>query len=162
MTRELQGHGSWRLPFPELGDWREVAVEVVAPAEGAEFLRVMIHVDGPCRVWVDDFQVLELDAQGAARPILRDGLPPQHPLYKQWIELYHGAGRPYLQFGEAIPPPKVEPAGALQVGAFRAADGTQTVIAVNATDTAQQATLRGHGKSKRVELQPSQVKLLPW
>lgn len=162
LTQELQSRGSWRLPFPEPGDWREVAVEVVAPAEGAEFLRVMIHIDGPCRVWIDDFRVLELDAQGVARPILRDGLPPQHRLYKQWIELYHGAGRPYLQFGEAIPPPKVEPAGALQVGAFRAADGTQTVIAVNPTDTAQQATLRGHGKLKRVGLQPSQVKLLPW
>ena len=36
--------------------------------------------------------------------------------------------------------------GALQVGAFRAADGTQTVIAVNATDTAQLFTDALHGR----------------
>ena len=102
-------------------DWHEVSVDVVVPAEGADMLRVMIHVDGPCRVWVDDFQVAEVDAQGTARPIVRDGLPSQHQLYKQWIELYHGRGRPYLQFGVAIPPPTVEPTGAVEVGAFRAA-----------------------------------------
>jgi len=162
LTRELQSRGSWRLPFPAPGDWREVAVDVVVPAEGAEFLRVMIHADGPCRVWVDDFQVLECDAQGTTRPILRDGLPSQHALYKEWIELYHGEGRPYLQFGAAIPPPSVDPAGALHIGAFHAADGTQAVIAVNAADAARQATLRWGGQSRRVELQPSEVKLLPW
>jgi hypothetical protein len=163
LTRDLQSRGSWRLPFPEPGDWRDVSVDVVVPAEGAEFLRVMIHVAEPCRVWVDDLQVLEWDAQGTAwRPVLRDGLPPQHALYKAWIELYHGEGRPYLQFGEAIPPPTVEPGGALHVGAFRAADGSQTVIAVNATDTAQQATLRRDGRSRRIELMPSDVKLLSW
>jgi len=124
-------------------------------------LRVKIHVDGPCRVWVDDFQVAEVDTQGAARTIMRDGLPSQHPLYKQWIELYHGRGRPYLQHGVAIPPPTVEPIGAVQVGAFRAADGSETAIAVNPTDTTQQATLQWEGKSKRVELMPSEVKLLP-
>jgi glycosyl hydrolase family 30 len=122
---------------------------------------VMIHVDGPCRVWVDDFRVMEVDAQGTARPIVRDGLPSQHQLYGQWIELYHGGGRPYLQHGVAIPPPTVEPTGAVEVGAFRAADGSEAVIAVNATDTTQQATLRWDGKSKRVELMPSEVKLLP-
>jgi hypothetical protein len=124
-------------------------------------LRVMIHVDGPCRVWVDDFRVAELDAQGTARPIVREGLPPQHDLYKQWIGLYHGSGRPYLQFGEAIPPPIVEPAGAVQVGAFRAADGSEAVIAVNATDSARQATLRWGSRSDRIELMPSEMKLVP-
>jgi hypothetical protein len=103
-----------------------------------------------------------LDAQGTARPFLRDGLPPQHRLYEQWIELYHDAGRPYLQFGVAIPPPTVEPAGALHVGAFRAADGSQIVIAVNATDKAQQATLRRDGQSRHIELIPFEVKMLPW
>ncbi len=120
----------------------------------------MIHVEGPCRVWVDDFRVSELDARGVARPIVRDGLPPQHDLYKQWIDLYHGIGRPYLQFGEAIPPPTVEPAEALRVGAFRAEDGSQAAIVVNAADASRQATLRWDGRSKRIDLMPSEVKLL--
>lgn len=133
---------------------------MVVPDEGAEVLRVMIHIDGPCRVWVDDFRVAEVDAQGTARSIVRDGLPSQHDLYEQWIALYHNTGRPYLQFGEAIPPPVVEPAGAIQVGAFRAADGSEAVIAVNATDTARQATLRWGSGSHRIELMPSAVQLI--
>jgi hypothetical protein len=125
-------------------------------------LRVMIHVEGPCRVWVDDFRVVEVDAHGTTRPMVRDGLPAQHQLYTQWIELYHGRGRPYLQFGAAIPPPIVEPVEAIQVGAFRAADGSEAAVVVNATDTTQQATLRWDGESKRMELMPSEVRLLPW
>jgi hypothetical protein len=160
LGKELKSFGSWRLPFPEPGDWREVSTDVVMPSEGAEIVRVMIHVAGPCRVWVDDFRVAEVDAQGTPRPIVRDGLPPQHDLYKQWIALYHGAGRQYLQFGEAIPPPTVEPPGALQVGAFRAPDGSEAAIAVNPTDAPRPATLRRDGKSSRVELKPSEVKLL--
>ncbi|MCY2989979.1 MAG: DUF6259 domain-containing protein [Planctomycetota bacterium] len=161
LTRELKSLGSWRLPFPEPGDWREVSADVMVPNQGAEMLRVMIQVEGPCRVWVDDFRVAEVDAQGTAQPIVRDGLPSQHQLYKQWIELYHGAGRAYLQFGVAIPPPSVEPAGAVQVGAFRAADGSEAVIAVNVTDATRQATLGWQGKSRPIELMPSAVKLLP-
>ncbi len=41
-----QSLGAWRLPFPEPGDWRKVSAEVAAPAQGAEVLRVMIHVEG--------------------------------------------------------------------------------------------------------------------
>ena len=161
LARDLKSRGSWKLPFPEPGDWQEVSTDVVVPVEGAEMLRVMIHVDGPCRVWVDDFRVMEVDAQGTVRPIVCDGLPSQHQLYKQWIELYHGDGRPYLQHGVAIPPPTEEPTGAVKVGAFRAADGSEAVIAVNATDKTQQATLRWNDKSKRVELTAFEVKLIP-
>jgi len=160
LTRELKSRGSWQLPFPAAGDWQEVSTEVVVPAEGAELLRVMIHVEGPCRVWVDDFQVQEVDAQGTARPIMHGGLPAQHQLYTQWVELYHGDGRPYLQFGVAIPPPAVEPVGAVTVGAFRAEDGSEAVIAVNATDAARQAVLRWTGASRTIELAPAEVRLL--
>jgi hypothetical protein len=66
---------------------------------------------------------MEVDVHGTARPIVRYGLPSQHQLYKQWIRLYHGAGRPYLRHGVAIPPPTVE---AVKAGAFRAADGRET------------------------------------
>ena len=162
LGKGLKGLGSWRLPFPKPGDWHEVSTDAIVPAEGAEVLRVMIHVVGPCRVWVDDFRVAELDAQGTARPIVRDGLPAQHQLYKQWVDLYHGSGRPYLQLGAAIPPPAVEPAGTVQIGAFRAQDGSEAVIAVNATDATRQATLRRDGKSRRIALKPSEVKLLSW
>lgn len=170
LTRELQSRGGWRLPFPEPGEWHEVSADVALPAEGADMLRVMIHVEGPCRVWVDDFRVAELDAQGVPRPMMRQGLPAQHDLYTQWIALYHGAGRPYLQFGEAIPPPAIELAGELaggvqiggvQIGAFRAADGSEAAIVVNATDAPCQTTLRWGERANRLELKPGEVRLLP-
>jgi len=160
LTHDLKSRGSWQLPFPAPGDWQQVTAEVVVPAEGAEVLRVMIHVEGPCRVWVDDLQVQEVDAQGTARPIMNSGLPPQHQLYKQWVDVYHGEGRPYLQFGVSIPPPAVEPPGAVAVGAFRADDSSDAVIVVNATDATRQAVLRWGGQSMRVELAASEVKLL--
>ena len=160
LGRELKGLGSWRLPFPQPGEWRNVSADVVVPVEEAEMLRVMIQVKGPCRVWVDDFRVTELDANGTARPIVREGLPSQHDLYMQWVRLYRGEGRPYLQLGVAIPPPSVEPAAAIRVGAFRAPDGSEAVIAVNPSDVQRQATLRWGGKSRRVEFMPAEVKLL--
>jgi len=161
LGKELKSLGSWRLPFPEPGDWREVSADVTVPAEGAEMLRVMIHVEGPCRAWVDDFRVAEVDAHGTARPIVREGLPPQHDLYRQWIGLYHGEGRPFLQFGVAIPPPSVEPAGAVRVGVFRGEDGSEAAIAVNDSDVPKEATLRRGAGSQRVKFAPWEVKLLP-
>jgi hypothetical protein len=161
LGKNLTGLGSWWLPFPDPGDWREVTTDVVVPASGAEMLRVMIHVEGPCRVWVDDFRVAEVDAAGAARPLVLEGLPPQHDLYKQWVQLYHGPGRPYLQLGEAIPPPAVAPDDAVRVGAFRAADGSMAVVVVNASDRLQQATLQWRDWSKRIQLAPWEVTLLP-
>lgn len=160
LGKELKGLGSWRLPFPAPGDWQEVSTDVVIPGEGADFLRVMINVEGPCRVWVDDFRVLEYGPDGAPRPIVREGLPPQHELYRQWVALYHGEGRPYLQLGEAVPPPAVEPPGAFRVGAFRAEDGSEAVIAVNDSDAPRAATLRKGGWSQRVELAPLEVELV--
>lgn len=160
LGKGLSGHGSWRLEFPAPGDWREVSADVVIPAEGADLLRVMINAEGPCRLWVDDFSVAELGDDGAARPIVREGLPPQHELYRQWIGLYHGEGRPYLQHGEAVPPPNVEPCGAVRVGAFRAADGSEAVIAVNDSDSRRMATLQKDGWSHRVELAPMEVRLI--
>ncbi len=159
-NQKMKSRGSWKLPFPEPGDWREVSVDVVVPAEPAEVVRVMIRAEGPCRIWVDDFRVAELDAQGTAMPIMRDGLPSQHQLYKQWVDLYHGVGRPYLQFGTAIAPPLVEPAESLYVGAFRAPDGSEAVIVVNAANETRQATFRRRGKSARVKLAASEARLL--
>jgi hypothetical protein len=161
LSRELRSRGSWRLPFPTAGDWHDVSTDVTVPATGADIVRVMIHVEGPCRVWVDDFRVDEVDFDGAVHPIVGDGLPAQHRLYQQWIALYHGAGRPYLQLGAAVPPPRAEPAGSVHVGAFRAVDGREAIIVANAKDTRQEVTLLSTGRSVRVSLGPLEMKLLP-
>lgn len=160
LGKELKGFGSWKLPFPAPGAWREVSADVVIPAAGADLLRVMINAEGPCRLWVDDFGVAEVGEDGVARAIMREGLPPQHDLYRQWVALYHGDGRPYLQFGEAVSPPVADPPGAVRSGAFRAGDGSEAVIVVNESDARRAATLRKGGWSHRVDLAPMEVKLI--
>jgi len=46
-------------------------------------------------------------------------------------------------------------------GELKLAGGSEAVIAMNVTETTRQATLRWDGRSRRVELMPSEVKLLP-
>jgi hypothetical protein len=156
----LKSHGSWKLPFPAPGEWQEVSAEI-EPAADAKVVRIMIHVEGACRVWVDDVRLLEILADGATRPPMRDGLPPQHDLYRRWVALYHGEGRPFLQMGVSLPPPAADPPGRLALGAFRAPDGREAVIAVNASDAPHAAALRRAGFERRVEFGPWEVKLIP-
>lgn len=160
LGKGLVSRGSWRLPFPAPGEWRAVSADVAVPGEGAETLRVMIHVEGPCRVWVDDFQVAEVGADGVARPIVREGLPPQHDLYSQWVKLYHGEGRPYLEFGMAVPPPVVEPAAEMKIGAFRSSDGSEAAIAVNASNSPRTVILRWSEGPRSISFAPWEVKLI--
>lgn len=157
---ELKSAGSWKLPFPAPGDWKETAADVVIPPKGADTLRVMIHVGGPCQVWADDFAVSELGPDGVARPLVRDGLPSQHDLYRQWIQLYHGEGRRYLQFGQAVPPPPMESGGPVSVGSFRAEDGSVATIAVNRSDGPQTVAFRLNGQPRSVPFGPWDVKLV--
>jgi hypothetical protein len=91
---------------------------------------------------------------------MRDGLPPQHDLYRRWVALYHGEGRPFLQMGASLPPPVADPPGRLALGAFRAPDGREAVIAVNASDAPHAATLRRAGLARREAFGPWEVKLL--
>lgn len=120
----------------------------------------MIHLEGPCRVWIDDVSLAEVRADGTTGPAMNPGLPPQHDLYRQWIALYHGEVRPFLQMGVSLPPPTAEPRGELALGAFRAPDGREAVIAVNASGAPHSATLRRAGREHRVEFGPWEVKLL--
>ena len=73
-----------------------------------------------------------------------DGLPPQDEFYKQWIDLYHGAGRPYRVW-QGDHAACLGTSGAQRLGAFRAPDGSDAVIVVNAAGTKRQATLCWHG-----------------
>lgn len=155
----MVSRGSWTLPFPAPGDWREVSAEIEPPAD-AKVIRMMIHIEGASRVWVDDVCLSEILADGTARPLMHDGLPPQHDLYSRWVALYHGEGRPFLQMGVSLPPPFADPPGRLALGAFRAPDGREAVIAVNASDAPHSTTLRRAGTEQRVEFGPWVVKLV--
>ena len=81
-----------RRAFPTPGDWADAGVEFTMPPE-ATFLRIMVHVNGPCRLWIDDL-VLDERVDGEWQPLLHQGLPPEHDFVKQWVGLFHGDGRP--------------------------------------------------------------------
>ena len=170
LTPNLASKGSWRIPFPASGDWADASVEFTMPPE-ATFLRVMVHVNGPCRLWIDD---LALDEQVDEKwqPLLHQGLPPEHDFVKQWVELFHGDGRPYLMLGKMIRPPKLiapaPPAGArppfspIMLNAFRALDGSEAVIIVNATDEEQTVRFEWRQETRALQLAPWTMRLVKY
>jgi hypothetical protein len=159
-----------RLAFPAAGaGWTRGSAEFTVP-EGAAMLRIMIHIEGKAKVWVDDMTLEEVLPDGLPRAALRPNTPPDHKLMRRWVELYHGEGRPYLQFGRMLHPPKLaaetivwrgnKPFSAVQHNAWRAPDGSESVIAVNATSTQQLATLHWKGREHRLVLKVGDAVLI--
>ena len=129
----------------------------------------MIHVEDKAKVWVDDMTLEEVLPDGATRVAMRPETPPDYKLMKRWVELYHGEGRPYLEFGRMLHPPKLaadaivwhgKPMCAVQHNAWRAPDGSEAVIAVNATLAKQTATLEWKGREHRLALEPGDAVLI--
>jgi hypothetical protein len=135
----------------------------------ASFLRIMLHVGGPCQLWIDDVK-LEAQRDGQWQPLMQLGLPPEHEFIKQWVELFHGQGRPYLLLGTMIRPPQmIEPTPAIGApspfdpimrSAFRAPDGSEAAIVANATDAAQHVRFRWHENIQTLQLDPWTLRLV--
>ncbi len=169
LTKELSSKGSWRIPFPARGDWAAGSVEFTMPRD-ATFLRIMLHVVGPCKVWVDDVILEERIAGDRWQPLLQPGLPPDHAFVKQWVELFHGAGRPYLLLGTMLHPPQlIEPApvpgppppfAPIMLNAFRALDGSQAVVVANATQQKQAVRFRWQRQERSLVLDPWTLQLV--
>jgi len=166
LTQKLKSMGGARLPYGPVGDWRHQAVELTIP-EKADFVRIMIHVNGTCRLWVDDIRLEEREGD-KWRSVLHSGLPSEHDLVKQWVELFHGEGRPYLLLGRMLHPPKlIEPVTAPNVterdvfiNAFRAPDDSEAAVAVNASASAQRTRFEWQGKEHVFTLGPSEIRLI--
>lgn len=168
LTPDLGSKGAWHIPFPAPGEWTERSVEFTMPAEAA-FLRIMLHVVGPCQLWIDDVR-LESQIDGQWQPLMQPGLPPEHAFITQWVELFHGAGRPYLLLGTMIHPPQLiapvpepgerAPFPAIMLNAYRAPDGSEAAIVANATDKVQQVQFRWHDTTRTLELPPWSLRLV--
>ncbi len=167
LTRALEARGSWRLPFPPAdGQWHQVSAPFTTPAD-ADFLRIMIHVSGDARVWVDDLAVVEPDTGRVAEV---DAAPADHDLVRQWSALFHGEGRPYLLHGRMLHPPPLEsdtvaygggrPVPAILHNAFRAADGSEAVVLANVTNVPRTGRLHWRGEVRSVTLAPQEVSLV--
>ncbi|MCX6902469.1 MAG: hypothetical protein NTW03_03085 [Verrucomicrobia bacterium] len=173
---------SGHLPFPAAGaGWQKVFSDFTIP-EGAERLRIMINVVGAAQAWADDLTVEEILSDGGTKPVVFSGASPAAALMKRWVQLYHGEGRPWLEFGRLLHPPTLNCATqiyeALSRGkndtvvrtprnlpvvlhnAFRAPDGTEAVVLANTSLAPQQVTLEWHGKTLSLDLPPADAMLV--
>lgn len=165
----LEHRTGGRLPMPAPGaDWSRAEAEFTVPSD-VEMLRIMIHVNGLAKVWVDDLLLEEVREDGTAVAAMRSRSSVEQVLMKRWVALYHGEGRPWLQFGRTLHPPRLicatithqnKSIPAVLHNAFRAPDGKDAVILANATAERQAATLNWQGKEIPLDLGPAEILLM--
>lgn len=148
--------------------WMQSSADFVMPTDAIR-MRIMIHADNLMKMWVDDLVFEEVRSDGSTVPVRLSGEPPLHNFMKQWVALYHGEGRPYLEFGRMLHPPLLMCARitrnnfslpAVQHNAYRGPDGSEAVILANATRDRQTATLRWQGRTQNVELAREEIRLI--
>ena len=101
----MQALESWQIPYPaNQPQWTRGQVDFSLP-EGTTSLRVMLRLEGPGAVWLDDLKLEEVLSDGALAEVHRPDFPIDHRFMRAWIELYHGQGRPYLALGRMLHPP---------------------------------------------------------
>jgi len=169
LTPDLKSKGGWGISFARSQGWSEGHAQFTVPA-GASFLRIMIHVHGRCRLWVDDAVIEEALPDGRWRPLMHSGLPGEHDLARQWVELFHGEGRPYLLLGRMLHPPKLllptavsdshKPFPPILLSAYRAPNGSDAAVAVNVTDEAQDVRFRWRGKTWELRMDTWEARLV--
>jgi hypothetical protein len=100
---------------------------------------------------------------------MRPEVPPEHELMRQWVDLFAGEGRPYLLHGRMLHPTSLEVEHAPETtdgmpavmrNAFRAPDGSEAAVVVNATDEPVHVKLTWHGKARSLELAAWEVRLV--
>lgn len=161
--------GVGRIPLPEAGaGWVRRSADFTVPA-GSDTLRIMIHVAGPARVWVDGVTLEAVRPDGSLAEVRRSYDPSDREFMRRWVELYHGAGRPWLEFGRMLHPPRLQCAAlayrsqsvpAVMHNAFRAPDGREAVALANASATSQTATLDWKGQQREIKLEPAGLRLI--
>jgi hypothetical protein len=166
---ELKHLGSWRLEMPAEGEgWVHRQAQFTLP-EGTQLLRIMLHLQGPGTAWIDEVRLEYVVDEGRAVEVQRPQTPGDHDFMRQWVQLFHGEGRPYLLLGKMIHPPRLD-VGLTEVQnrrfpailheAFAAPDGTRAAILVNASDGPQTGTLHAGGQATAVTLQPWEARLV--
>jgi hypothetical protein len=168
-TVDMKALGSWHIRMPQAaGDWTRGQADFTLP-QGTRFVRIMLHLNGPGTIWLDDLALEEVRPDGSTTVVLRPEEPADHDLMRQWIEVFHGDGRPYLLLGKMLHPPRLEigtieaaglPFPAILHNAFQAPDGTSAVILVNVTEQPQTATLTWPDRPQPLTLKAWEVRLV--
>jgi len=162
--------GTWQIPYPaDQAAWSRRQVDFSMP-EGTTVLRVMLVLDGPGTVWLDDLRLEEVLADGRTTEVQRSALPVDHAFMRQWIALYHGPGRAYLALGRMLHPPRLETGPLILAGprrlppvlhnAFEAPDGSQAVVLANWTANPQSVRLAWKAQIQAIALRPQEVRMV--
>jgi len=168
-TTDMKSLGSWHILMPQTaGAWTRGQADFRLP-QGAQFVRIMLNLNGPGTIWLDDLALEEVRSDGTTVTVPRPEEPADHDLMRRWVELFHGAGRPYLLLGRMLHPPRLEtgtledtgrPLPAILHNAFAAPDGSEAVVVINATDAPQTGRLRWKGKTNSLSLKPWEPRLV--
>ena len=168
----LESTGGWRIGVPRTdSDWTRGSADFTVPAASA-MLRIMLQLTGPGTLWLDDLHLEEVRADGSFAEVQQPKWPIDHEFMRQWVDLFHGAGRPYLFFGKMVHPPELNVGTvdalnrkfpAVLHNAYQAPDQSVAVVLVNVTDVPQTVDLAWPGTKDRqsLVLQPWQVRLVP-
>ena len=132
-------------------------------------MRIMLNLRGPGKVWIDDLALEEIRPDGSPIEVARPDKPADHDFMHRWVELFHGEGRPYLLLGKMLHPAHLE-AGTVEIhgrrfpailhNAFAAPDGSEAIVAVNATDAPQSGRLLWKGTAISLSLKPWEIRLV--
>ena len=162
-------HVGGSIPLPAAGSgWTHGWTDIKIPA-GAETLRIMLNVVGPAKVWIDDVKLEEVRPDGTLAEVLCPPTPADHELMLQWVQCFHGEGRPYLLLGRMLHPPALKTAlldyhgrmvPAVFHNAFRAPDGSEAVVLANASHEKQSVRLMWKNQERQLDLAPSAVMLV--
>ncbi len=168
-TSDMKHLKSWRIAVPQSkSEWVEGRIDFKLP-EGTQLLRIMLHITGPARIWIDDMALLKTHVDGPAVEVPCPDAPSDHALMHAWVRLFHGEGRPYLLHGTMLHPPPLKTSKQAVTGrsfptilhnAFRASDGSRATVLVNWTTSPQTGQLDWNGKKVTITLKPQEIKLL--
>ena len=168
--------GSLSFPKPEEG-WKFLSSDFQVPVD-AESLRIMMHLAGDAKAWVDSMKVEEVLEDGTTKDVILSGRGAYDAFMRRWVDLYHGEGRDWLAFGRQVKPPRLICAsqsysmtfhgGAKQQGskpvafcnAYESLDGRRAVAVVNATAESQTVTLLENGTRRTLTLAPDEIRLM--
>lgn len=158
--------GSLIFPAPEEG-WVLRQQEFTIP-EGAEMIRIMINTRNDSRTYVDDVRLEARQPDGSWQDVASSRLATSQQFQQNWVRAYRDYSA-WLQHGEMLPPPKLDcettnyqrwQPPVIFHNRFRAANGEEAVVLVNATKSAQVGTLHWQGKATPINLQADEIRVI--
>ncbi len=169
-TSDLKREGNnCYLSFPDKpSDWQLIQ-GIVEPTIHADFIRIMIHVEGECDVLVDNVTLEVSKPDGSWEQALLPTNDQYYAFAKNWVKAYKDHNK-WLQHGKLLRPPKLICDSTTDRGvevptifhnAFQAPDGTIAVVFASNQATPQQATLHWKDKTFQITANPDEIIVMP-